>query len=185
MERLAAFLGALSMLGLTAAAFLVWDSVPSPEYAWLSFKEKTGVINILSGRTSTRELTADLMRELRNSTNDARLTAVRLAKRPCSSGLINCRGLAESFVRDVAAAEYVRRTAEKESDLKERAQKSQEEAAKSAYRAAEATHIAAIAAKDSAETAQNTLFWTAWTAIVGAFSMMLVALGLHLNSRKT
>lgn len=185
-ERLGLFLAAVG-IGMLAVVYILNRDFRA-EYFSISSDDIIGGLErhatIRHGITpSVKVRASEVVQELREESDDD-LTAMRSAKRPCANFWVACRGLSDDYVHTLASEENVRRTAAKEADLKERAQKSQDETVRVAFRNAESSYIAAIAARDTAHIARSTLLWTAVTAIVGALTLIIGGVSVFLTGAK-
>jgi hypothetical protein len=94
---------------------------------------------------SVAERTDEINAELQ-AMPEIRLRSISIADRPCASGLIQCRGLGEGWVRRAALAERTDRA-------KKRDQETAQEAVQATKQSAEAAIKSAQAAKESADSA--------------------------------
>lgn len=171
-------------LGLLAGTFCAWIALRSPSY------QEAGIFYYET--IDVKKVIADVIGELRAMPDDE-LRSISVATRPCDSRLIRCRRLLQSYVTKLAAAEFAQRTADRETEFKERAQKIADAAAQAAkessiaaQRSAEANERAAQAARESAFAAQKSAWaakrsadaavQTVWLAGIGSTTAIFMAI---------
>lgn len=182
-----------------------WGALPSAKYAYAvvvteilpeqaSFIGSTDRFKLV--RVSKKELSDAVIRKLRLATDDE-ITAVKSARLPCRSKLIDCGDLWDSYVRTLAAEEAVRRATEKEDQRKKEAAEIQADMARAAKEtaeaqmqnakanllAAQAAMAAARAAQESAEAAQRNAVFTGLGGAAAAFTAIIGGL-TYRNKRK-
>ena len=115
-------------VGLIVLFAIARDEIPGPSawYAYLYELSAPLVIGKLGGTADVVHLPkpqltvkqrADAILAELHAKPDMELRAISIAEKPCASGLMDCRGLAERFVKNAALAEVTQRAKDKENEI--------------------------------------------------------------------
>jgi hypothetical protein len=178
--------------------FLARDELPRSGGAWYAYIydfDKAGCFHcedknliLLGGRLPDPKATVkqrtDAVIAALHAKSDMELRAVTAAQRPCASQLLDCQGLAETFVKNAALAEATQRAKDAESQLKERDQQIAQSSAQAALESASAAVRNAEAAERNAAVAERNIWFTAIGGAIAGGTLVFTGLTYRENRRK-